>query len=62
MKIWSGDIEGLNQCTDAKEVSFLSVAEVHIKQHLCTCVYLMHIGGYFRLIDVTSNEYRHACL
>lgn len=28
VKIWSGDIEGLNQCTDAKEVSFLSVAEV----------------------------------
>ncbi|VAI12473.1 unnamed protein product [Triticum turgidum subsp. durum] len=28
VKIWSGDIEGLNQCTDAKEVSFSLVAEV----------------------------------
>ena len=43
VKMWSGDIKGLNQCTDVKEVPFALVAEVHIKQHLVPCLYFLCI-------------------
>jgi hypothetical protein len=43
VKIWSGDMKGLNQCTDVKEVPFSLLAEVHIKQHVCLCLYFLCI-------------------
>jgi len=36
VKIWLANIEGLNRCTNAEEVPFALVAEVHNKHQFST--------------------------
>lgn len=65
MKIWSGNTEGLNQCTYVKELPFSLLAEVYNKHCLVFMFFIflfMHIVDVRLAIDETSNGHGPTCL
>jgi len=59
VKIWLANIEGLNRCTNAEEVPFALVAEVHNKHQLVLFIFDMNdICDFFS----AQHQFDVACL